>query len=154
MIDTPHVTHVPAQIAAVIRVAIPPSEMRTVVGPGITELMKTVAAQGVGSGSPWFIHMLRMTPDTWEFEIGVPVKSPVAATGRVKPGGLPAARVARTVHHGGYEGIGASWGEFDAWVKAHGHKPATDQWDVYLVGPESGPDESKWRTQMNRPLLG
>lgn len=47
-------------------------------------------------------------------------------TGRVKPGELPAAsKVARTVYHGSYEGLGAAWSE-----------PAS------------------WRTELNQPLVG
>ena len=153
MIDKPHVTKIPARLAAVIRLDVPPSEMQTVVGPGIGELMKTVAAQGVGPAGPWFIHMLKMDPAAWDFEIGVPVEAPVKPTGRVQPGGLPAARVARTVHRGGYEGLVAAWAEFDAWVKANGHKPATDLWDVYVVGPETSKNPADWRTELNRPLI-
>lgn len=38
----------------------------------------------------------------------------------VKAGQLPAATVARTVYHGPYEGRGATWAEFLAWVAAEG----------------------------------
>lgn len=51
-----------------------------------------------------------MDPDTFDFEVGVPVAAPVAAAGRVKPGELPAATVARTVYHGDYSGLGEAWG--------------------------------------------
>ena len=49
----------------------------------------------------------------------------------MKPGTLPAARVARTVYHGDYEGLGEAWGEFGEWIKAQGLKPAPDLWEVY-----------------------
>lgn len=45
-----------------------------------------------------------MDPAIFDFEISVPVTSPVAAAGRVKPGQLPATKVARTIYHGPYEG--------------------------------------------------
>jgi effector-binding domain-containing protein len=154
MIDTPHITQIAAQTTAVVRLSNPPEEMRAVVGPGIGELMKTVAAQGVGPAGPWFIHMLRMTPEVWDFEIGVPVRSPVEPVGRVTASSLPAATVARTVHRGGYEGLPAAWGEFDAWIAKSGRKPAADLWDVYVVGPETSRNPADWRTEMNRPLVG
>lgn len=45
-----------------------------------------------------------MHPDVFDFEIGVPVPAPIKAAGRVNSGRLPAAKVARTVFHGAYEG--------------------------------------------------
>jgi effector-binding domain-containing protein len=72
----------------------------------------------------------------------------------VEPGERPAARVARTVYHGPYVGLGPAWGEFGAWIAAEGHTPAPDLWECYLTGPESGPDPSGWRTELNRPLAG
>jgi len=93
-------------------------------GPGIAELLAAVAAQGIVPAGPWFTHHLRMDPATFDFEICVPVTAPVAASGRVKAGHLPATTVARTTYHGPYEGLGGAWGEFDAWIAANGHTRA------------------------------
>jgi effector-binding domain-containing protein len=84
----------------------------------------------------------------------VPVTAPVAPAGRVKGSQWPAMKVARAVYRGPYEGLGAAWGEFDAWVKAQGLKPAADLWEVYVAGPESGSDPTDYRTELNRPLIG
>ena len=154
MIDTPQITQTAAQLTAIIRLTIPREEIRNVMGPGIGELMATVAAQGIAPTGPWFSHHLRMDPRIFDFEISVPVTASVVAAGRVKPSQLPAAKVARTVYHGGYEGLGAAWGEFDAWIAAAGHKPAPNLWECYVAGPESSPDPSNWRTELNRPLAG
>ena len=154
MLGTPQITQTAAQETAVIRLTIPREEIRNVMGPGIGELMAAIAAQGIAPAGPIFSHHLRMDPDTFDFEIGVPVTTPVAAAGRVKPGQLPATKVARTVYRGPYEGLGAAWGEFDAWIAAQGLKPGPDLWECYVAGPESGPDPATWRTELNRPLLG
>ena len=154
MLETPKITETAAQRTAVIALTIPREEIRNVMGPGIGEVMAAVAAQGIGPAGPWYTYHLRMDPDVFDFEIGVPVTAPVAAVGRVKPGQLPARRVARTVYHGPYEGLAAAWGEFDAWIAAQGHTPGTDLWECYVVGPESGPDPAAWRTELNRPLIG
>ncbi len=103
---------------------------------------------------PWFTHHLRMDPDVFDFEICLPVAAPVSAAGRVQPGLLPAATVARTVYRGPYEGLPSAWGEFDAWITAQDRTPAPDIWEVYVAGPESGPDPAGWRTELNRPLVG
>lgn len=93
-----------------------------------------------------------MDPDTFDFEIGVPVTAPISAAGRVKAGYLPAVTVARTVYHGPYEGLGPAWAEFDAWITAEGHTPGPDLWECYVAGPELSPDPATWCTELNRPL--
>lgn len=152
MLETPQVTETTAQLTAVIHLTVPREEIREVMGPGIEEVMAVVASQGVGPAGPWFTHHLRMDPDVFDFEVGVPVTAPVAATGRVRPGRLPAVTVARTVYQGDYEGLGAAWGEFDAWIAAQGYATGPDLWERYLVGPESNPDPASWRTELSRPL--
>jgi effector-binding domain-containing protein len=77
----------------------------------------------------------------------------VTPTGRVQAGERAPRKVARTIYHGGYEGLGEAWGEFMDWIEAQGLQPAEDLWEIYLVGPESGSDDSTYRTELNRPLL-
>jgi effector-binding domain-containing protein len=154
MLETPQITETPAQLIAVIHLTVPRKEIQKVMGPGLGELRAAIAAQGVNAAGPWFTHHLRIDPDTFDFEIGVPVPAPVAAAGRMRPGRRPAMRVARTVYRGPYEGLGAAWGEFEAWIAAEGHTPATDLWECYVAGPESSPDPADWRTELDRPLIG
>jgi len=154
MIDPTEIVQTEAQPAAIIRFTIPTSQIQTIMGPGLGALMAAVASQGIGPTGPLFSHHLQMTPDTFDFELGVPVSAPVTPVGRVTAGELPAARVARTTYHGPYEGLGDAWGEFISSLIAQGHSPAPDLWERYLAGPESGPDPSAWRTELNRPLLG
>ena len=154
MIDTPQVMQSAARLAAVVRVTVPRAMIREVMGPGLDELRATVAAQGIGVVGSWFTHHFRMDPEVFDFEIGLPVASPVAASGRVRPGSSPAMTVARTVYRGGFEGLGAAWGEFDAWIASEGHTAGPDLWEFYLAGPESGPDPGSWRTELVRPLIG
>ena len=154
MLDTPHIHDHPACQAAVIRFTIPRSDITKVMGPGIGELMAAVAAQGIGPTGPWFSHHFAMHPDTFDFEIGVPVSGALSPVGRVMPGSLPGGRVARTILHGNYDGLGSGWGEFLGWVAAEGHATAPDLWETYVKGPESHPDPASWRTELNKPLLG
>lgn len=152
MIDTPQVVQAEAQPAAVIRLTVPRSEIQNVMGPAIGEITAALAAQGVAPAGPMFARHLEMDPQNFDLEVGFPVATPVAATGRVKPSELPAARVARTVYHGPYEGLHSAWGEFDAWFKDQGLTRGATLWESYVAGPESGPDPSTWRTELNRPL--
>lgn len=154
MLDKPQIIQTQAQPAAVIRFTIPRAEIRNVMGPGIGEVMAAVAAQGVTPAGPVFSHHFKMDPDTFDFEVGVPVKAPVNPDGRVKPSQLPGAKVARAIYRGPYEGLGAAWGEFNEWIVAEGLTPAANLWESYVAGPESGPDPAKWQTELNRPLAG
>lgn len=152
MLDKPAIVQTEAQRAAVIHLTIPRSRIQEEMGPGYNELMSTLNAQGITPTGPWFSHHLRMDPAVFDFEIGVPVSADVKPTGRVKPGQLPAAKVARATYRGGYEGLGGAWGEFDVWLKQEGLATAGDLWEVYAAGPETGPDSSNYRTELNRPL--
>jgi len=154
MIDTPRIVETPAQRTARIRITVPRDQIQTVMGPGLQELRAALIAQGITATGPWFTHHLKMDPATFDFEICLPVATPVAAAGRVQPGELAAARVARTVYSGPYEGLPAAWGEFQAWIQASGQEPRADLWEVYAAGPESSPDPAQWRTELNRPLKG
>jgi effector-binding domain-containing protein len=152
MISAPKIIQTEAEAAAVIRLTVPRSEMMRIFGPAVGELMAELAKQGVEPVGAVFAHHLKMTPDKFDFELGVKVATAVKATGRVKPGELPAAQVARTIYSGPYEGLPSAWGEFTTWIEANGHEPAEDLWELYSVGPQSSPDPANWRTELNRPL--
>ena len=152
MLSTPEIIQTTAQTAAIIHLTVPRGEMMKVFGPAVGELMAALAAQDVKPNGAVFAHHLKMSSDTFDFELGVTVSAPVKASGRVKPGALPAAKVARTVYHGPYEGLPAAWGEFTKWMKANGHEQADNLWELYSVGPQSTPDPAGWRTELNRPL--
>ncbi len=152
MIDEPRIEQTGALKTAVIHLTIPRNRIQEEMGPGYNELMSTLKSQGIKPAGPWFSHHLRMDPAVFDFEIGVPVSGEVKAEGRVKPGQLPASKVARTTYRGDYDGLAPAWGEFDAWLTQHGHAPIGDLWEVYTAGPETGNDPSLYRTELNRPL--
>lgn len=152
MIDTPQIVQSPAQRTAVIHLTVPREDIQKVMGPAIGELMGALAAAGIAPAGPLFSHHLKRPTEIFDFEVGVPVGAAIRPAGRVAPGELRAATVARTIYRGGYEGLGAAWGEFEAWLTREGHTPAPDLWECYVQGPESGADPAAWRTELNRPL--
>jgi effector-binding domain-containing protein len=153
MIDTPHITETAPQLTAFIHVTVPRGEIAQAMDPAIQELFSAITAQGVHPVGPLLSHHLKMDPEVFDFDLSVPVSKPVAPAGRVQPGELPAARVARTLYQGGYDGLGAAWGELHEWIAANGLSPASDLWESYISGPESSPDPANWRTELNRPLI-
>lgn len=153
MISTSQILQTEAQAAAIISIKTPRSEMVEVFGPAAAELMAALAAQDVVPDGAVFAHHVKMSPDFFEFELGVKIAAPFAATGRVQLGQLPAARVARTIYSGPYEGLSSAWGEVSDWMAAKGHKPAGKLWEIYPAGPHSTPDPTGWRTEMVRLLV-
>src|SRR5438046_2612232 len=106
MIEPPHITTSNPMLTAFIHLTIPREEIRHVMSPGLHELRATLEAQHIMPAGPWFTHHLRMAPDIFDFEICLPVWKPVKPCGRVQAGELPAKKIARTIYHGGYEGLG------------------------------------------------
>jgi hypothetical protein len=84
------------------------------------KLIRIVGSARSPTGA-WLTHHLKTPDESFDFEICVPVAKPVADAGRVRAGRLRSAKVARVVYVGPYEGLGAAWGEFRAWIAANGH---------------------------------
>ena len=154
VLDTPQIVQTTAQTAAVIHLSVPRGDMMKVFGLAVGELMAALAEQGIKPEGAIFAHHLKMSADNFDFELGLRVSTPIKAIGRVKPGELPAAKVARTVYSGPYEGLPAAWSEFNKGIKANGYDQADDLWELYSIGPQSTPDPEGWRTELNRPLKG
>ena len=152
MLEAPSITPVREQSAAVIRITVPQSDIRTVMPTAIKELRTTLAAQGIAPAGPMFTHHRAMDDAVFDFDVGFPIDRPLVETGRVRSGCLPAAIVARATYHGGYEGLSGAWGELRQWTDANGHARAANLWEVYASGPETGADALEWRTELNQTL--
>lgn len=152
MIEDPQIVQTEAQHTAALHLTIPSSEMRTVMGPSIEEVVAAIKAQGLEITGPWFTHHLIRPIETFDFEICFPVASPITPAGRVQPSQWPAMKVARTVYHGPYDGLPGAWGEFQSWITSQHLSEGTDFWERYLINPHTSPDPATWRTELNRPL--
>lgn len=153
MLSEHQIVETAAEPAAVIRLTILSRDMPKVFGPAVGELLTTLGAQGIEPVGAIFAHHVKLPSDTFDFELGIKVSSPVTPAGRIEPGELPARRVARAIYTGPYEGLPGAWDAFIAWMDANGHKSAPSLWELYSVGPQSTPDAAQWRTELNRPLL-
>lgn len=159
MIETPQIITTTSSDTALIHLRVSMAEMMQQFGPTVGELIAAVLAQGSTPAGPVFAHHLHMDPNStdmpenFDFELSVPVSAPVAASGRMKPGTMPAVRAARTSYYGPYEGLPEAWGEFMAWIRAQGLKPAEDLYECYATGPQTSADSSTWRTDFIRPLM-
>ena len=152
MLDTPQLMDASEQLTAVVHLCVPRGEIENAIDAAIAEVMTTMIAQGAEPAGPCFSYHPRLPTDSFDFEVGFPLNRAIAPAGRVKISALPAARIARTVYRGGYEGLGAAWSEFRAWIRGQGLSPQDRLWECYLSGPESGSDSDKWQTELNCPL--
>ncbi|MEH2505355.1 MULTISPECIES: GyrI-like domain-containing protein [unclassified Bradyrhizobium] len=153
MIEPLRILQTTPQLTASIPIKVPREDVRKVMGPGLAELKAAVAAQNVAVIGPWFTHHIRNPGEVFDFEICLPVATPVAPVNRMKPGQWPAMNIAQTTYHGGYEGLGSAWGEFLGAIKAAGHKTADGLYESYAVGPDMSADPSAWRTVLSKELL-
>lgn len=152
MIEPPEIVQTTEQLNARIRLKVPRDQIQHVMGSGIAEVMGVLASQGIEPAGPLYTHHLRRPTANFDFEICVPVNTPIQASGRVRAGVWPAMKVARTVYHGPYDGLGEAWAKFLDWIEAQGLEQADELWERYTVGPDSGWDPSMWRTELSRPL--
>lgn len=152
MIEPPELVDAPAQTIAFIPIVVPRERIREVMEPGIKALVAAIAAQGQEPAGPLCTRHVRIDPSVFDFEICFPVARPIRASGRVRPGSIAAARVARTVYHGPYEGLGEAWAEFRRWLADAGLSLRGEILERYLTGPESTPDPARWRTELNHAL--
>jgi len=154
MLDTPRLVTTDPQQTAVIAFTIARAEMPQVMGPGHRELMAVLAEQGLTPAGPWLTYHRRLDPDVFDFELAIPVATAVRASGRVRPGRVPAATVARATLRGSYDGLPAAWGELERWIERQGRRVRGDFWERYVAGPESSTDPTQWKTELNRALIG
>ncbi|MDI1310736.1 GyrI-like domain-containing protein [Prosthecobacter sp.] len=142
-----------AQPAAVIHLTVPRDQIQEVMCPAIMESVSAASAQGIGPIGPVFAHHFGMTPGIFNFEVGVPVSGSVTPVGRVFASAIPAAKVARTIYTGPYEGLGDAWSDFNDLIEAAGHTLAPNLWECYLAGPSTTPNPADYQTELNHPIL-
>ena len=152
-IAVPDVTEIASRGVAAIHIVTPPAKMRDVMSPARAELLAAVQAHGLRPAGPWFEHYHRATADTFDFDVCVPVTTPVVSIGRVEPRAISKERVVRTTYTGGYEGLPGAWAAFRRWLEAHEVATRADFFQCYVVGPESTQDPSLWKTELRRPLV-
>lgn len=147
-IETPSFVQTDPLTVARIPLLIPRSAIQTVMGPAIQEVYRTLQYQGIAPAGTWFAHHHRKPTDTFEFDVCVPVATPVAAAGRVLPGSIPSRPAVRTMYAGPYEGLHQAWTEFQHWVEESGRARDVDGLEIYTVNPGSTSDPSAWRTEL------
>jgi effector-binding domain-containing protein len=119
----------------VVRAHVGTEEIQPFLAGAFEEVATTTGTQGVRVVGPPFG---RWTPRDGGFDVaaGFPVDRPVEARGRVVPEELPGGTVARTLHTGPYDGVGAAYAAVFEWLAGHALEVAGEPWESYLDGPE------------------
>ena len=149
IISTPAVVTTQKVITAAIHLTIPGRDMPKYMDPAIQEIIRTVMAQGIRITGPMFSYHHRRPSDTFDFEIGFPVSTPIKEEGRVRNSMLPALKVVRSVYQGPYEGLAQAWTALQQWVRANGHPETGRFWEGYLNNPDEVKDPNAYRTELN-----
>jgi effector-binding domain-containing protein len=159
MSNEPQIQERAAQHYAGIRLTVTMDGISGAVDEAFPELFGWLASKGIAPGGPPFIRYLVIDMAAGlQIELAVPVDTPVAGSGRIRPGVLPEGRYAVLRHTGPYDGLVASNAALQQW--AHGHMVEFDTWDTaegsawrsrvehYLTDPSKEPNPAKWEVDV------
>lgn len=149
---TPELVEVTARPTAVVRGSVPVTGLPAFFDRAHSVLSATVAVQGVTVTGPAFALYQGPLTATVDLETGLPTDRAVAPDGDVVAGSLPACRVARVVHAGSFDGLGAAWQRLGEWVAGRGLRGGDVFWEVYLTEPSPDMDPADLRTELNMPV--
>ncbi|MCE7004637.1 GyrI-like domain-containing protein [Kibdelosporangium philippinense] len=140
----------PADEVLRVPVSTPPSNVGAAIGNTIEKLFSQAAAKGLQPcGPPEVMYLSKFTPESEEpaqIEIDLPVTGPIEGV----PEGTrrPECHVARAVHRGPYDSIGAAHRALAEWAGARGYHVDGPPTEVYLAGPDNNRDPSDYLTEV------
>lgn len=87
-----------------------------------------------------------------DVEVQLEVSAPFAHSADVQCVHVPATEIASGMLHGPFDGIGAVMEDLGGWIAEHGQTMSGPMFDIYLVGPQTTPDASRWLTEVCVPI--
>ncbi len=143
---------VPEQPILSIRQRLPTADLPGFIGRCYQEMYQHLGELGVETVGPPFVIYHAFGPGDVDAEISVPVAHPVEESGRLTSRVLPAGTVARTLHRGAYDQLGAAYTELTEWVDDHGFEAVGPASERYLTEP--GPDvaPADYLTEIDLPI--
>jgi effector-binding domain-containing protein len=149
----PEIVELSEMPTAVIRGLVPAEELPSFYDRSFPALFRAAQAQGVSPVSAAFGLYRGQPTDTVDLEVGFVTDRTIRPDGDVVPSTLPAARVARRVHAGGFDGLGVSWEGLRTWMAEQGLTPGPVFWEVYLTEAAPDMDPADLRTELNWPIV-
>lgn len=125
-----------AQRAAVVRGTARSEEISAFLGAAFSEVLAVLEHQGAPPAGPPFARYVPGPTGTFDVVAGFPCLGLINPSGRVQPDELPGGSIARTLHHGGYAGVGEAYDALDTWIVRRGYVATGPAWESYLDGPD------------------
>jgi effector-binding domain-containing protein len=147
-ITEPELANLNETMTAVIHGVVPMAEIADFFDRSFSELATVLEGQDIAPTGPAFARYAGPPGQTADLEGGFPVHEAVTPEGQVHPSSLPAGRVARLLHAGGYGQLGESWGRLGAWIADQGLTAGEDLWEVYVTEPNPDMDPADLRTEL------
>jgi effector-binding domain-containing protein len=161
----PRIEERAARHYAGIQATVPMGGISAAVDEAFPELFGWLARTGTAPAAPPFIRFLVIDMEALlQLELGVPVAEPMAESGRIRPGVLPAGRYVVLRHTGHYDGLIDANAVLQRWAHDHGLEfdvrdtPEGSAWgsrlEEYITDPSREPDPAKWETDVAYLLRG
>ena len=141
----------PAQPVVFMRRRVRPDEMQQTMAECLPAVFMHCQRSGLTFAGPPYTRYVDMSRGHFTIETGMPVVEAVGG-GEVLAGELPGGAIARAVHAGPYDTLGAVYSELEAWAVEAGRPPSGAPWESYLTDPTEVPDPADWRTEVCLPL--
>ena len=125
-----------AQPTAVVRGHVSKEGIPDFLGPAFGEVIVLLDKQGLHPTGAPFGRYLPTDDGGFDLTVGFPCSDVVEPVGRVEPSELPGGRVARTMHVGSYDEVGAAYEAVISWLTDEGCVVSGEPWECYLDGPE------------------
>jgi effector-binding domain-containing protein len=136
-----------------IRDRIPTADIPTFLQGAFAELFGRLGLLGIPPlGAPFVVYHDFGSAEI-DAEVCVPIARPASAHGRIGSRQLPAVTVARTLHVGPYEDLGAAYGALTDWIERKGLTAAGPLQERYLNGPGEAATPAEYRTEVEIPIL-
>lgn len=144
----------PAQAVMSIRTKTAVQNLPMVLGKAFGDVAMAIGEQGQQPRGPPFVAYYNMDMENLDIEIGFPVAKKLSGKGEVKPGEIPAGKVATCVYTGPYgDGMKEAYEALTKLVEEKGEVPTGIVYEIYFNSPMDTPPE-KLQTQIVFPLKG
>ncbi|MET8654475.1 GyrI-like domain-containing protein [Nocardia aurea] len=145
----PVVVEVAEVVTAIVRGEVAVSGLRDFFDSSFQVLPQVIGEQGATIVGPAYALFRSISEESWDLDVGFAVDRELRPQGEVVADRLPAGRVARVVHVGGFDGLGDAWDRLGSWIEEQGANAGPARWEVYHTRPAPDMDPSLLRTELN-----
>lgn len=150
----PELVTVEPAVTAVIPGVVAMEELTGFFDRSFSQVPAVLGAQEVSIVGPAIALYNGVPSETVDLEVGFLTDREVEQDGDVVASALPGGRVARLMHRGSFDTLGASWERLQGWIIGQGLTPSDALWEVYVTEPAPEMDPADLRTELNWLVTG